>query len=62
MARELSKKGKEVILCDAGKNQQWLGKNSVLLLGMMDKMGMNEFFTRFLTDLSDPLLRRKTDD
>jgi choline dehydrogenase-like flavoprotein len=40
MARELSKKGKKVVLCEAGKNHQWLGKNSVLLLGMMDKMGM----------------------
>ena len=40
MARELSKKGKKVVLCEAGKNHQWLGKNSVMLLGMMDKMGM----------------------
>ncbi len=24
MARELSKKGKKVVLCEAGKNHQWL--------------------------------------
>ena len=40
MALELSKKGKKVILCEAGKNHKWLGHSSVLLLGMMDKMGM----------------------
>ena len=40
MARELSKKGKKVILCEAGKYHKWLGRNSFLLLGMMDGMGM----------------------
>jgi choline dehydrogenase-like flavoprotein len=40
MARELSKKGKKVILCEAGKNHKHLGTSSVALLGMMDKMGM----------------------
>ena len=40
MARELSKKGKKVVLCEAGKNHKSIGKNSVMLLGMMDKMGM----------------------
>jgi choline dehydrogenase-like flavoprotein len=40
MAMELSKKGKKVVLCEAGKNHQGIGKNSIMLLGMMDKMGM----------------------
>ena len=40
MARELSKKGKKVVLCEAGKYHKQLGKNSILLLGMMDGMGM----------------------
>jgi choline dehydrogenase-like flavoprotein len=40
MARELSRKGKKVILCEAGKYHKWLGHNSFLLLGMMDGMGM----------------------
>ena len=40
MALELSKKGKKVILCEAGKNHKRLGTSSVALLGMMDKMGM----------------------
>jgi choline dehydrogenase-like flavoprotein len=40
MALELSKKGKKVILCEAGKYHQRLGTNSVLLLGMMDNMGL----------------------
>ncbi len=40
MARELSMKGKKVVLCEAGKNHKRLGTSSVALLGMMDKMGM----------------------
>jgi choline dehydrogenase-like flavoprotein len=40
MARELSRKGKKVILCEAGKCHQRLGMNSFMLLGMMDGMGL----------------------
>ena len=40
MALELSKKGKKVILCEAGKYHQHLGQSTFLLLGMMDNMGL----------------------
>ncbi len=40
MARELSKKGKKVILCEAGKYHQRLGQSTFMLLGMMDNMGL----------------------
>ena len=40
MARELSKKGKKVVLCEAGKYHQRLGSNTFMLLGMMDNMGL----------------------
>ncbi len=40
MARELSKKGKKVVLCEAGKYHQRLGQNTLMLLGMMDNMGL----------------------
>jgi choline dehydrogenase-like flavoprotein len=39
-AMELSKKGKKVILCEAGKYQQRLGQSAFWLLGMMDNMGL----------------------
>lgn len=40
MARELSKKGRRVILCEAGKYHQRLGFSTLSLLGMMDGMGL----------------------
>lgn len=40
VARELSKKGKKVILCEAGKYHQRLGKSTVFLLGMMGRKGL----------------------
>ena len=40
MALELSKKGKKVILCEAGKYHQRLGQSTFMLLGMMDNMGL----------------------
>ncbi len=40
MALELSRKGKKVILCEAGKYHQHLGLNTFMLLGMMDNMGL----------------------
>ena len=40
MARELSSKGKKVILCEAGKYHQRLGSSTFALLGMMDGMGL----------------------
>jgi choline dehydrogenase-like flavoprotein len=39
-ALELAKKGKKVILCEAGKYHQRLGTNTFMLLGMMDNMGL----------------------
>ncbi|MCU0575186.1 MAG: FAD-dependent oxidoreductase, partial [Syntrophobacteraceae bacterium] len=39
-AMELAKKGKKVILCEAGKYHKRLGRNSFMLLGMMDNMGL----------------------
>ena len=39
MAREMSKKGKKVILCEAGRYQKFVGNSSVFLLGMMDGLG-----------------------
>ena len=39
VARELSKKGKKVVICEAGKYHKRFGY-SILLLGMLDKMGM----------------------
>ena len=39
MARELSRKGKKVIICEAGKTQNRYG-NTLFLLGMMDRMGL----------------------
>jgi choline dehydrogenase-like flavoprotein len=39
-ALELAKKGKKVILCEAGKYHQRLGQSTFLLLGMMDNMGL----------------------
>jgi len=39
VARELSRKGKKVVICEAGKYHKRFGY-SVLLLGMLDKMGM----------------------
>jgi len=40
MALELAKKGKKVILCEAGKYHQHLGQSTIMLLGMMDNMGL----------------------
>ncbi len=39
MARELSKKGKQVVLCEAGTYQKFRGNSSIFLLGMMDGLG-----------------------
>jgi choline dehydrogenase-like flavoprotein len=39
-ALELAKKGKKVILCEAGKYHQRLGQSTFMLLGMMDNMGL----------------------
>jgi len=39
-ALELAKKGKKVILCEAGKYHQHLGQSTFMLLGMMDNMGL----------------------
>ncbi|MEW6440791.1 MAG: GMC family oxidoreductase [bacterium] len=39
MARELSRKRKKVIICEAGQYQKRFG-NTFLLLGMMDRMGL----------------------
>jgi choline dehydrogenase-like flavoprotein len=39
-ALELAKKGKKVILCEAGKYHQRLGTSTFMLLGMMDNMGL----------------------
>ncbi len=40
MALELSKQGKKVILCEAGKYHKRLGSSTLALLGMMDGMGL----------------------
>ncbi len=40
MALEMSRKGKKVVLCEAGKYHQHLGSNTFMLLGMMDNMGL----------------------
>ena len=39
-ALELAKKGKKVILCEAGKYHKRLGQSTFMLLGMMDNMGL----------------------
>ncbi len=39
-ALELAKKGKKVIICEAGKYHQRLGQSTFMLLGMMDNMGL----------------------
>ncbi len=39
-AVELAKKGKKVIICEAGKYHQRLGQSTFMLLGMMDNMGL----------------------
>jgi len=39
MARELSRRGRKVVICEAGRKQKRLG-NTLLLLGMMDRMGL----------------------
>ncbi len=40
MARELSKKGRKVMICEAGKYHKRLGRSALFLLGMMDGMGL----------------------